>query len=53
MICCEFRIEEEADQNMVRKNPNRDEWKMPLELTCFSRSVEVFIEKSQCYLRQS
>ncbi|CAK9188669.1 unnamed protein product, partial [Ilex paraguariensis] len=31
-ICWEFRIEEEADQNMVRKNPNRYEWKMPLEL---------------------
>ena len=26
------RIEEEADPNMVRKNPNRYEWKMPLEL---------------------
>ncbi|KAJ8421489.1 hypothetical protein Cgig2_010059 [Carnegiea gigantea] len=31
-ICWEFRIEEEADQNMVQKNPNRYEWKMPLKL---------------------
>ncbi|KAF9618996.1 hypothetical protein IFM89_003303 [Coptis chinensis] len=27
-----IRIEEEADLNMVRKNPNRYEWKMPPEL---------------------
>ena len=33
----EFRVEEEADQNMVQKNPNRYEWKMPLELVSVSR----------------
>ncbi|KAL0406716.1 UNVERIFIED_CONTAM: Ribosomal protein S12, mitochondrial [Sesamum latifolium] len=41
-ICWEFRIEEEADQNMVRKNPNRYEWKMPLELVFLGQYKESF-----------
>lgn len=29
-----MRIAEGADQNMVQKDPNRNEWKMPLERLC-------------------
>ncbi|EEF30661.1 conserved hypothetical protein [Ricinus communis] len=32
-------IEEEADQNMVRKNQNRYEWKMPLELIFLGQEI--------------
>ncbi|KAL8265751.1 hypothetical protein R6Q59_003095 [Mikania micrantha] len=38
-ICWEFRIEEKGDQNMVQKNQNRDEWKMPLSLFFLQFSV--------------
>ncbi|KAL5057345.1 hypothetical protein RYX36_028949 [Vicia faba] len=44
-ICWEFRIEEEADQNMVQKNPNRYEWRMPLELIFLGQESEASVNQ--------